>query len=256
MSKVEILLPNEFFDSVEIKIRKIDMEINFVSIGNFILEANLILLNKYKLHSENIFGTKLRFSNSQIIFLGELEHDDTLKVEIAFMNYLEKSFTYVFKLSKSDNSYPIANASFKVGFIDSKTKKTVSVPSEFKNLFTESKITSIHSIEKEKSLLWQKSHSISLESYKETINYPKSEQEHLTAKIRKVATSLPLSIMELESKSTKEGIHKSLARCRGFIEELRYYLVFAKDLGYNQNQILIHDLNELESELKKEFLSI
>ena len=81
-------------------------------------------------------------------------------------------------------------------------------------------------------ILWQKAHKFVLDSYEITRDFQKNETYGLTSQIRRSAASVPTNIVEGHArKHTKEFI-QSLYVSKGSLEETKYHLLLAKDLGY------------------------
>ncbi len=257
MSKKEIQLPEKFYYTTEIFIRKtdlsLDIHVSFASILDLVMEAHLQFLVKRNFTPTNIFGKGIIFAEANIQYQGELFYEDVVRIEVGMMNFFEKGFDYVFRLTKSNGTKPVSYVVIRVLFFDYELRKIANVPEEFKHLFSESKKS--NPVLKIDTNLWNKSHQISLEAYKLTKKLPSEELNHLTARIRKSATSLPLSIKEFESKSDKEQRLKSYSRVRGYIEELRYYIILSNDLGYTDSKEVISKLDMFIIELKEIYLS-
>lgn len=80
--------------------------------------------------------------------------------------------------------------------------------------------------------VWKVAHQLVLDIYKVTSDFPKSESFHISDQLRRAASSVPANIVEGQSrKTTKDYIH-FLYNSRGSIEEVRYFLLLSKDLGY------------------------
>ena len=79
--------------------------------------------------------------------------------------------------------------------------------------------------------VWQKAHALVLEIYKLTARFPNDERFRLKDQLCRAATSVPANIVEGHSRqTTKEYVH-FLYNARGSLEETRYHLLLAKDLG-------------------------
>jgi len=79
--------------------------------------------------------------------------------------------------------------------------------------------------------VWQKAHALVLEIYKLTARFPNDERFRLKDQLCRAATSVPANIVEGQSRqTTKEYVH-FLYNARGSLEETRYHLLLAKDLG-------------------------
>ena len=79
--------------------------------------------------------------------------------------------------------------------------------------------------------VWQQAHRLVLEVYKLTAEFPNVERFRLTDQLCRAASSIPANIVEGQARqTTKEYIH-FLYNARGSLEETRYHLLLAKDLG-------------------------
>jgi four helix bundle protein len=81
-------------------------------------------------------------------------------------------------------------------------------------------------------LVWQKSHAFVLEVYNLTINFPESEKFGLIQQVRRSSVSIAANIVEGKSKNTDKEFRSFLFNARGSLEETRYHLLLARDLGY------------------------
>jgi len=81
-------------------------------------------------------------------------------------------------------------------------------------------------------IVWQKAHQFVLEVYRLTMKFPKSELYGLTSQFRRAAVSIPANIAEGFRKRGKADKVRFLNISQGSLEEARYYLILAKDLGY------------------------
>jgi len=79
---------------------------------------------------------------------------------------------------------------------------------------------------------WQKSHTLVLEVYRITKQFPKQEEYCLVNQIRRAAISIPSNIAEgFKRKSAKDSDHfYNIAD--GSLEEVKYQLILSKDLQY------------------------
>ena len=87
--------------------------------------------------------------------------------------------------------------------------------------------------------IWQKAHEFVLRVYEETRRFPPDERFGLTSQLRRSAVSIPANIAE---GFVKRGIADKLRYlniAQGSLEESRYYLILAGDLG-------LADLSALE----------
>jgi four helix bundle protein len=81
-------------------------------------------------------------------------------------------------------------------------------------------------------IVWQKSHQLTLLVYSVTTAFPKTELYGLVSQMRRAAVSVPANIAE----GFKRRKNPDKARCmniaQGSLEEVRYYFLLARDLGY------------------------
>ena len=88
-------------------------------------------------------------------------------------------------------------------------------------------------------IVWQKSHQFVLAVYQVTrSDFPREEIYGLTAQFRRAAVSIAANIAEGFRKQSKADKARMLNISEGSLEECRYYLILAKDLGYINNDTL------------------
>lgn len=79
---------------------------------------------------------------------------------------------------------------------------------------------------------WQKSHELVLMVYKLTDKYPKQEIFGLTSQSRRCGVSIPSNIAEgFRRRTVNDSLH-FYNISQGSLEELRYQMILARDLGY------------------------
>jgi four helix bundle protein len=93
--------------------------------------------------------------------------------------------------------------------------------------------------------VWQKSHLLALKVYRVSARYPKTELYGLTSQVRRAATSVPANIAEGFKRASGADKARMLNVAQGSLEELRYYVLLANDLGYEGDQALAGDLDEV-----------
>ena len=103
-------------------------------------------------------------------------------------------------------------------------------------------------------IVWQKAHQFVLSIYYFTESFPKSELYGLTSQLKKAAISTPANIAEGFKKKTKPDKARFMNIAQGSLEECRYYLILAKDLGYGYTVQLMSQLEEV-SKLLQAYLS-
>jgi len=90
-----------------------------------------------------------------------------------------------------------------------------------------------------------KSAWICLASYKLSRTFPADERFGLTSQFRRAAISIPANIAEGFRKQSKADKGRFLNIAEGSLEECRYYLILAQDLGYCDK----HETWELSNEV-------
>ena len=100
-------------------------------------------------------------------------------------------------------------------------------------------------------IVWQKAHQFVLAVYHYSDYFPQKEVYSLTSQLRRAAVSIPANIVEGFKKKSKTDKARFMNIAQGSIEECRYYLILAKDLGYGDNQQLMPQLEEVSKLLEK-----
>lgn len=84
-------------------------------------------------------------------------------------------------------------------------------------------------------IVWQKSHAFVLEIYRISSLFPKEETYALTSQVKRAAVSIPANIAEGFSKKTLPNKLNYISHSEGSLQEVKYYLILAKDLDYINN---------------------
>jgi four helix bundle protein len=87
-------------------------------------------------------------------------------------------------------------------------------------------------------IVWQKAHAFLLQVYVATRAFPKEELYGLTSQLRRAAVSIPANIAEGFRKQSKLDKTRFLNISEGSLEECRYYLILAHDLGFMNKETL------------------
>ncbi|HOV73860.1 MAG TPA: four helix bundle protein [Candidatus Hydrogenedentes bacterium] len=87
-------------------------------------------------------------------------------------------------------------------------------------------------------IVWQKVHAFVLQVYSATQTFPKEELYGLTSQFRRAAVSITANIAEGFRKQSKSDKARFLNISEGSLEECRYYLILAHDLGLMNNDTL------------------
>ncbi len=94
-------------------------------------------------------------------------------------------------------------------------------------------------------IVWQKSHRAVLRIYRLSANFPKTEMYGLTQQLRRSAVSVPANVAEGFKRRGRTDKARYLNIAQGSLEETRYYLILARDLGYSSDPQLLSDLEEV-----------
>lgn len=97
--------------------------------------------------------------------------------------------------------------------------------------------------------IWQKGHQFVLDVYKVTELFPKHEMFGLTSQLRRAAVSVPANFAEGFRKVSKPEKLRFYGISLGSLEECRYYLRLARDLGYADTTDLRNALEEVSKML-------
>jgi four helix bundle protein len=81
-------------------------------------------------------------------------------------------------------------------------------------------------------LVWQKAHQLVLGVHSFTAALPKPETYGLSLQMRRAAVSIPANIAEGFRRRGKADQGRYMNIAEGSLEECRYYLILAHDLGY------------------------
>jgi len=94
-------------------------------------------------------------------------------------------------------------------------------------------------------VVWQQAHAFVLAVYRYTAGLPKPETYGLSLQMRRAAISIAANVAEGFAKRTKPEKARYLNIAEGSVEESRYYLILAQDLGYGETQTLTNALEDV-----------
>ena len=103
--------------------------------------------------------------------------------------------------------------------------------------------------------IWQLSHSLTLDVYKITSNFPKEEAYGLTSQIRRAVTSVPTNISEGCGRNSDKEFNHFLNIALGSASEIEYLLILSKDLNYITEE-LFSELNLKTNTIKSKIFKL
>jgi four helix bundle protein len=93
--------------------------------------------------------------------------------------------------------------------------------------------------------VWRKAHELVLAVYSFTGVFPKEETYGLALQMRRAAVSVPANIAEGFRRRGKADKARYMNMAEASLEESRYYLILAQDLGYGDTCSLTTSLEEV-----------
>jgi four helix bundle protein len=94
-------------------------------------------------------------------------------------------------------------------------------------------------------LVWRKAHEFVLGVYPFTASFPKHEVYGLSQQLRRAAVSVPANIAEGFRRRGRLDKVRYMNIAEGSLEECRYYLILAQDLGYGDTSRLATAAEEI-----------
>jgi four helix bundle protein len=94
-------------------------------------------------------------------------------------------------------------------------------------------------------VVWRKAHELVLAVYSFTAAFPKEETYGLALQMRRAAVSVPANIVEGFRRRGKADKARYMNMAEASLEESRYYLILAQDLGYGDTSSLTTSLEEV-----------
>ena len=79
---------------------------------------------------------------------------------------------------------------------------------------------------------WKAAHELALAVYRLTRKFPKDELFGVTSQVRRSATSIPANIAEWFGRQGPKEFLRFIRIANGSLQETKYLLLLAKDLGY------------------------
>ena len=94
-------------------------------------------------------------------------------------------------------------------------------------------------------IVWRKAHEFALGVYKLTASFPARETYGLSSQMRRAGVSIAANIAEGFRKRGRADKARFMNTSEGSVEESRYYLILAADLGYAKTESLMRLLEEV-----------
>ena len=94
-------------------------------------------------------------------------------------------------------------------------------------------------------LVWRKAHEFVLAVYSFTAGFPKQETYGLSLQMRRAAVSVPANIAEGFRRRGPAEKARFMNIAEGSLEECRYFLILAEDLGYGETAKMHTALEEV-----------
>jgi four helix bundle protein len=98
--------------------------------------------------------------------------------------------------------------------------------------------------------VWQKAHRFVLDIYQFTEAFPRREMFGLTSQLRRAAVAIPANFAEGFKKTGRLDKLRFYNIAQGSLEESRYYLILARDLGYGESATHLQSLDEVSRMLE------
>ncbi|HVW38686.1 MAG TPA: four helix bundle protein [Pirellulales bacterium] len=97
----------------------------------------------------------------------------------------------------------------------------------------------------EELLVWQKAHAFVLKAYPFSAKFPRYELIGLVSQLRRAAVSIPANILGGFRRRSRADKARFLNIAQSSLEEVRYYLMLARDLRYGDRNSLQLELSEV-----------
>lgn len=139
MARVKLVLPDTFPFSTEIPVRITD--INYGGhVGNdailaIVHEARVRFLNHYGYTEADIDGAGMIMTDAVIVYKSEGLYGMTMIAQVSVIDITRSGCDFVFRLSDKESEKEIARAKTGIVFFDYSTRKIVSTPARFRELF-------------------------------------------------------------------------------------------------------------------------
>jgi four helix bundle protein len=108
-------------------------------------------------------------------------------------------------------------------------------------------------------IVWEKSHKLTLQIYRASANFPRSELHGLTSQIRRCSASIGANFAEGCGKRGNNELQRYLRIASASASELDYHLLLSRDLAFLpdiEHRDLARDLTEVRKGLTSLLLKI
>ncbi len=95
--------------------------------------------------------------------------------------------------------------------------------------------------------VWARSHDLTMLVYEITSSFPRDERYNIVSQLRRATYSIPANIVEGQCRNTTKEYLSFLYNARGSLEEVRYFALLSKDLGFLTTDVY----DQLEKECKE-----
>jgi len=100
--------------------------------------------------------------------------------------------------------------------------------------------------------VWQKSHSLTIELYKESLFFPKEEMYGITSQLRRAISSVPTNLAEGCGRGSDKDFSRFVQIAMGSASEVEYLILLCGDLNYLNKDVAekyIESVNEIKKML-------
>ncbi|MBI4563199.1 MAG: four helix bundle protein [Planctomycetes bacterium] len=105
-------------------------------------------------------------------------------------------------------------------------------------------------------IVWQKAHALVLSAYRLTKAFPDDERYGLVPQLRRSVISVPANIAEGFKRRTRADKARSLNIAQAPLEEVRYFFILCRDLGYAFDKNLFPQLEEVSKLLEAYYKAV
>ena len=102
---------------------------------------------------------------------------------------------------------------------------------------------------------WQKAHAVTLNTYRGTAEFPKTEMYGLVSQMRRCSASIGANIAEGCGRSNNGDFQRFLQNAMGSASELEYHLLLSRDLDYLPQERYL-ELNRQLAEVKRMLVAL